>query len=79
MPSVLDIDHTLFIDLRAHIIAAFCHQSKRCKHIHFCDRFRSRLDALHLGSDLIADITINLIFQRIQFVFCTKNGIFQFF
>ena len=79
MPPLLDVDHTLLVDLRTHIIIALGNQGKGSEHVKSRDGFCSILNALHLGCNRIPHLTVYFIFQGIELVLCSENHILQLF
>ena len=79
MPAVFDINNAFFVDIRADITVAFRHQRQGGKCIQPRHCLCRALNPVHLRCNLIPDAAVQLIFQSIQFVFCSENHILQLF
>ena len=79
MTAFFDIDDTFFVQRRPHIMIPFRNIGKCGADIQFGNRSRRFLNPFNLSGNRFPDFTENIVFQRIQLVFCVQNRVFQFF
>ena len=79
MAAALNINNTLCVNRRAHVIITLCYTGQRCQYIQMCDCLSCLLNTNDLLTDTVPDFTIEIILKGSKLIFRTKDHIFQLF
>ena len=77
MTAALDVNDSLLVNFRTHIVVMLRHYRKSSKHIYLSDSLCRLLDTHHFLCDRIPDVAEHIILQSKQTVLRSQDHIFQ--
>ncbi len=79
MTAVLDINHSVLVDLRTHIVVVLGNVGKRCNTSSRQEPCAVRWIRSASPAIVSRTVTEKIVFQRIQFILRTENRVLEFF